>query len=172
MKMNKYQQRRKRAIFAGVIIGIAILSYVLAEPIKETFFGIPGYVVSPPAGSFLSLPWVKLEAANWESGKKPIIPTEISTLAGKKVYISGFVYPMSEHYDSSERIYLAPKPSSCYFCTPPAVNQVIEVNTAGAKKIKVLDNRSIEIFGELRIAKNADDTALYYLDNAIVMLKK
>lgn len=169
---NRFQQRRKRAIVAGIIIAIAILAFVLAEPIKETLYGLPGFSVKAPSGSFVDLPWTQLEKASWDAGQIPVIPNIISKYAGKNVRISGFMYPMSEHYDSSERIYLAPKPSSCYFCTPPAVNEVIEVNTADAKKVKVLDNRSIVIFGKLRLAKNADDAALFYLDDAVVMLKK
>lgn len=169
---NKFQQKRKRAIIAGIIIAIAISAFVLAEPIKETLYGLPGFSVKAPSGSFVEIPWTQLEKASWEAGGIPVIPDNVSKYAGKNVRISGFMYPMSEHYDNTERIYLAPKPSSCYFCTPPAVNEVIEVNTAKAKKVKVLDNRSIVIYGKFRLAKDAEDSALFYIDDAVVMLKK
>lgn len=169
---NRFQQKRKRAIIAGIIIALAISAIVLAEPIKETLYGLPGFSVKAPSGTYNELSWTKLGKANWEAGGIPEIPDNVKNYDGKNVQIAGFMYPMSEHYDNSERIYLAPKPSSCYFCTPPAVNEVIEVNTAKAKKVKVLDNRSIVIYGKFRVAKNADDAALYYIDDAEVMLKK
>ena len=167
-----FQQRRRRAIIIGIIIALAILGFGFSDAIKETFTGVPGYARQPPAGKHVDLLWPALESASWEAGEQPMAPDDVKALVGERVRLRGFIYPISEHYDSASRIYLAPKPSSCYFCSPPAVTEMVEVNIANERMVRIFDNRSITVFGVFRVATTPDAAALYYIDDATLMLGK
>ena len=101
-------------------------------------------------------------------------PAEIQALDGKRVAIIGFMAPY-EKLDDMSTCMILPASVGCYFCSPPAVTQVVLIQQKGGTKDKrPFINEAVIVTGTLRLftfasqhpAHQAD--FMYALDDATV----
>lgn len=101
-------------------------------------------------------------------------PPEIKALDGKRIAIIGFMAPF-EKLDDMSVCMIIPAYVGCYYCSPPAVTQVVYIQQKGDKKTKrPFINECVIVTGTLRLftfgskhpAHQAD--FMYALDDAVV----
>ena len=128
----------------------------------------PGYEEKPPSGQFQRLDWGALQAANWIYGHKPVLLDAVAALNGKPVTARGFLLPLHNPGRASQ-FFLSDKPGGCYFCNPPGVNSVVQLNLAGGKKLDICA-ASVDVYGTFHVATGAPtDRVLYWIDDAVLV---
>lgn len=165
-----FQQRRKRAIIIGILC--AIILFALAEGKTILLFingpKIPGYATSAPAGKFIDLDWKAMQQGQWKYGNKPIVPQTVIALSQKQVHLKGFLLPLHTAGVSSQ-FFIACKPRGCYFCNPPGVAEVVQINMANGKQLDPTD-WPVSVYGTLKVASGAPDDQMLYVINDAVMV--
>lgn len=152
------KQRRRRGMFIGMAIVLIIIGYVLLTPPS-------GYALHAPAGSFAPLEWKHLQEGQWNNKSKPVIANEVKRLDGQQVVLHGFLLPLHKPAAASQ-FFVAGRPRGCYFCNPPGVSEVAQVNVAGGKELPFTD-LPVTIYGRLKVATGSpDDEMLYIIDDA------
>jgi len=164
-----FQQRRRRDIMIGVLGMIGILCLLLGRNFVEAITGpnIPGYAQQAPAGSFVALDWQILQQGRWDDGKPPVVPTPLHALAGKKVRLRGFLLPL--HSATAAQFFISEKPRGCFFCYPPGIAEVVQLNIAGGKQLEIT-GLPVTAYGTLHPAVDAKtDAALYTMNDTILV---
>ena len=157
-KKTSFQQRRRRTIILGVVIGVLIIGYVALTPPS-------GYAAHAPEGTFIPLPWKQLQAGKWEDKSKPVVVDAVKRLNGQQVKLKGFLLPLHVPAAAAQ-FFVAERPRGCYFCNPPGIAEVVEVNVRGGQVMPFTD-LPVTIYGHLRVATGAPtDEMLYIIDDA------
>lgn len=161
------QQRRARLklillIAAGIVVFAALQSPALLHRHP------PGYEEKPPPGQFHGLNWSELQRANWVYGQTPMLPEGLLDLDGKPVTARGFLLPLHSPGRASQ-FFMSDKPGGCYFCSPPGVSSVIQLNLAGGKKLDMC-TATVDVYGTFHVATGAPtDRVLYWIDDAVLV---
>ena len=101
-------------------------------------------------------------------------PAEIKALDGKRIAIVGFMAPY-EKLDDMSTCMILPASVGCYFCSPPAVTQVVLIQQKNEKKEKrPFINEAVLVTGTLRLFTYASQHPahqadfMYAIDDATV----
>jgi len=165
-----FQQRRKRAIVSGLLIAIVLVAVTFGKDLVQLITGpkIPGYATSVPSGQYVDLDWKALQQAQWEYGTKPVVPQPVQALSGKLVHVKGFLLPLHQAGVSAQ-FFMAEKPRGCYFCNPPGVAEVAQINMANGKQLNPTD-WPVSVYGTLKVATGAaEDQMLYTINDAVMV---
>ncbi len=168
MARNIHQQR-KMATSIGLIVVLGIVALAIGKDVLAYLEGpkLPGYVATAPAGVYAALDWTALHQGQWPAGGKPVIPAPVVALTGKAVCLKGFLLPLHQGADSTQ-FYLAEKPRGCFFCNPPGIADVVELNTLHGARLPVTD-WPVTVYGTLHPATGAaSDQTLYTIDDAVL----
>ena len=169
MALSRAERRRRNRLILGIGAVVVVFLGLQSRSLVQTVLAPvpPGYVKTPPPGQFEGLDWQSLQKAGWIPRQKPVVPEEVAALNGKPVTARGFQLPL--HYaGKSAQFFLAAKPRGCYFCNPPGVSEVIEINVAGGKELSP-SNWTVDVYGTFHVASGAPgDNVLYTIDNASV----
>ena len=104
-----------------------------------------------PNSTLLDFPTLKLSEYNAESGDLSF-PDPLASLDGRQVSIAGFMAPYDK-LDDMSKFMLMPSYVGCYFCKPPALNQVlyVEQTEEARKNPPQFIHEPIMITGTLRL---------------------
>ncbi len=166
--MQTMKQRRTAGTLLGVGIAIVIGLFTMWSTVAELFNGPSGYVKHPPTGQYISVNWDELAKGELLRTGKAIVPPEVANLDGKIVRISGFSQPL-HHATAGSTLFITPKPGSCYYCSPPSMNGVVEVDMARGRSVELIGDH-LYAFGKLKIASSTSDHSLYTLQDAVLMV--
>jgi hypothetical protein len=87
------------------------------------------------------------------------------------VNLSGYLLPLHTPGVSSQ-FFIAEQPRGCYFCNPPGVAEVVQINIAGGKQLEPTD-RPVQVYGTFKLASGApSDSALYMINDATLVLAR
>ncbi|HEX2949944.1 MAG TPA: DUF3299 domain-containing protein [Armatimonadota bacterium] len=166
LTLQQQQRRNKHITFGAVIV---ILIAFAANPIWQAISGpkVPGYLKKAPAGHYTLVNWHNVQRGQWEYGKKPIVPQDVAKLQGKRVCIQGYLLPLHNPGVSSQ-FFIAPKPRGCYYCNPPGVSEVVQINIKDGKQLSPPDwNWPVKAYGVFHVATGAtNDQVLYALNDS------
>jgi hypothetical protein len=166
------QQKRKRDMTITVIVVLVALSCLAVKRAYEGINGqlLPGYLPAAPQGNYAALDWGLLQQGTWDIGHGPQSPAALLHLNGTPARLSGHLLPLHTPGVSSQ-FFIAAKPRGCYFCNPPGVAEVVQVNIAGNKQIADTDY-PVTVYGTFRVATKVNDPLgnLYVLDDAQVKM--
>lgn len=159
--------RRMRSLIIGLIV--VVLIGAAAGPQLLAFVTAPklsGYLQAAPDRPATSLDWEALHQATWANPgvSAPHIPASVVALDGKPVTLKGYLLPLHETGDSSQ-FFIAAKPRGCYFCNPPGVAEVTEIDIADGRAIAFTDF-PVTVYGTLHVATGAKDAMLYRISDA------
>jgi hypothetical protein len=159
LTQQKKRARVKFLLLIGGIIGLFAAMQSKALMHRHP----PGYLDQPPAGQFQALSWDELQKANWVYGHKPVVPESLRALNGKQVKVRGFLLPLHSAVKGSQ-FFMSNTPGGCYFCNPPAVNSVVQLNLAGGKELDLCAG-AVDAYGTFHVATGAPtDHVLYWMD--------
>lgn len=170
-KISKIKQ--KRFIFFGVLILLVTIWVMADKDLRQFITGpdLPGYASGAPSGEYANLDWKLLQQGEWPYGKKPVINKQIMALSGKKVRLKGFMLPLHDAGPSSQ-FFIAEQPRGCYFCNPPGVAEVAQINIAGSKQINITD-WPVSAYGILKIASGKpDEKMMYTIDEVVIVAQR
>jgi len=152
-------------VFTAVLLGVFVVPAVLKAVVAPK---LPGFATKAPAGAYTDLDWKILTKGDVTTDDKPLIPAPIKALNGKLVSVRASMIPF--HSDTtSSRWYLAEKPRMCYFCSPPGIAEVVEVDVAGGKQVPITD-WSVRAYGKLKVATGKRGEALYTIEDAVLVI--
>ena len=169
LRPGRAAERRNRLKLVGVIVGVVVIFVGLQIPALMHPHQA-GYEFKAPPGQFTPVNWSVVEQAQWVYGHPPVFPDNMPDLNGKQVVAEGFLLPLHNPGVASQ-FFVSDKPRGCYFCNPPGVAEVIQVNLAGGKQLNPVSGM-VFCYGTLRVATGAKtDQVLYWMDNAVVVVK-
>jgi hypothetical protein len=160
------QQRRKRDILIVAVAVVLLLGAAVGRSVFQSLFEPlpPGYLTAAPAGDFAKLEWDLLLQGQMPFDGDLWVPEAIKTLHGKPVSVRGFLLPLHKPGASSE-FFIAPKPRGCYYCNPPGVSEVVQVNIANGDKLQITGH-PITAYGTFSVAQTTSDAVLYTINDA------
>ncbi|HEY3377673.1 MAG TPA: DUF3299 domain-containing protein [Armatimonadota bacterium] len=168
--VTSYQQQRQRKKRLTLIFGLLFAVVVVGGALSQVLGAPPGYASKPPVGQFAPINWQAMMLGQWAYGKKPVVPAAVQTLNGQMVTARGYLLPLHSPGVASQ-FFIAPKPRGCYFCSPPAASEVVQVNIAGGKQLPPT-MWMVNVYGKLRVATGApSDQVLYVIDDATLLVK-
>jgi hypothetical protein len=170
-KINKIQ--KKRFVFYGVLILVVAIWVMADKDLRQFITGpdLPGYALKAPSGEYTNLDWKMLQQGKWPYGKTPVINKQIIALSGKKVCLKGFMLPLHDAGPSSQ-FFIAEQPRGCYFCNPPGIAEVAQINIANNKQINITD-WPVCAYGILKVAAGKpDDKMMYTIDDVVVTAQR
>ncbi|MEI6519386.1 MAG: DUF3299 domain-containing protein [bacterium] len=171
--MNQKKRKRNILIAIGVIVLLLVIWVMSDKDLMQLVIGpkLPGYSKHAPSGQYADIDWKNLQQGCWEYGKKPIVKPDIAQMSDKYVHVKGFMLPFHEAGPSSQ-FFIAGRPRGCYFCNPPGVAEIVQVNVANGKQLDLTD-WPVSIYGTLKVATGKpDDKMLYIIDNAVVVAER
>jgi len=161
------QERRSRVKVILIVVGVvgaffALQSNALLHRLP------PGYAAEPPPGHWESLNWEQLHKGTWRYGHPPVLPAEVAALDGKPASVRGFLLPLHTPGKSSQ-FFISDRPRGCYFCNPPGVAEVIELNLAGGRELSLYGG-VVTAYGIFHVATGAaSDRVLYWMDEVVLV---
>lgn len=161
---------RKRRARIKLLVSIAglVAVFVLLQSESLLHRVPPGYLDKPPAGDFIALSWAELQRASWMPGHEPLVPKSVTELSGKAVKVRGFLLPLHSARRGSQ-FFLSNSPGGCYFCSPPGINSVIQLNLAGGKELDLI-SRAVGAYGVFHVATGAaGEHVLYWMDDVVLV---
>jgi hypothetical protein len=167
-RQEKRARNRNLMIIGGVIV---VFLGMQSKSLVQALIAPPpaGYDKAAPPGEFTQLDWGPAQQARWVYGTKPKVPAEVAALEGKPVTARGFQLPLHAATQSAQW-FLAPKPGGCFFCNPPSISEVVEVNMAKGKQIAP-SNWQVDVYGTFHIAQGKPhESVLYTIDDAHVVV--
>jgi hypothetical protein len=167
-RQEKKARNRNIVIIAGVVVlFLAMQSKSLVQALVAPTPA--GYDKVAPAGQFTQLDWDSAQKARWVFGTPPKVPADVAALEGKPVTVRGFQLPLHAAV-ASEQWFLSPRPGGCFFCNPPSLSEVAQVNMADHKQVQP-SNWQVDVYGTFHVAKGKPgDSVLYTIDNAHVVV--
>jgi len=166
-----FQQRRRRAIFFGVIIAVCVVAFIMKDPIQRTFFTPPGYQRHAPAGNYTMLDWGLMKQVQVNRGRKMNPPPAIAALGGKPVCIRGYIIPLNDGpltSQETEKPYITEQPSRDLTRRPPVVISTVQAIVAGGQELQVITT-PVKVYGTLNLTHDWDTGTLYTIDNAVLV---
>lgn len=121
-------------------------STTLALPTPNTVWTANPFAVAEEA---VTLDWRVLAGLDYASGKAT---DTLKKLDGKLVRIPGFVVPLDDFQEDGAEFLLVPYYGACVHTPPPPPNQIVMVEMAGRKSIKLNLFDAIWMSGRLKIA--------------------
>jgi hypothetical protein len=97
----------------------------------------------------INLDWRVLAGLDYASGKAT---DTLKKLDGKLVRVPGFVVPLDDFQEDGAEFLLVPYYGACVHTPPPPPNQIVMVEMAGRKSIKLNLFDAIWMSGRLKIA--------------------
>lgn len=126
-----------------------------------------GYLCAPPPGEYARPKWDDLRAGKWTYRHRPTVVKSVAELDGKPVRIDGYLLPLHVAGLSSQ-FFISQRPRGCYFCNPPGIAEVVQVNIKDKRLMDITDDY-VHVFGRLKIATGAPtDQTLYAVDDAVM----
>ncbi len=171
--MNKKNRQKIRILLFCFAIGIISWIVLSDNILTQLVIGpkLPGYASHAPAGQYIDLDWKILQEGRWKYGTKPIVNPQIAELSGKLVHLKGFMLPLHEAGLTSQ-FFVAGKPRGCYYCNPPGIAEIAQINTENGKKLNPTD-WPVSIYGIFKVATGKpDDQMLYTVDNAVLVAER
>jgi len=171
--MKNRTARRRLVIGLAFLVPIALFAATNAKFLKQLLFApnLPGYVKAVPAGDFAQLDWTQLQQGQWDFKTKPVVPPAVLAQNGKPVTVRGYLLPLHTPGEASQ-FFVARNPRGCYFCSPPGVAEVVQVNVAGGKLLTPTD-WPVSVFGTFKAATGQPgEDMLYTIDDAQLKLGK
>ena len=128
---------------------LALAATLLVTACRDS--GDNGDASSVSASTLLDFPTLKLSEYNAETGDLSF-PDPLASLDGNQISIAGFMAPYDK-LDDMSKFMLMPSYVGCYFCKPPALNQVLYVEQpeSARKKPPQFIEEPIKITGTLRL---------------------
>ncbi len=96
-----------------------------------------------------AIDWRLLAGLDYQSGKTT---DTLKKLNGKRVRIPGFVVPLDDFMEDGAEFLLVPYYGACVHTPPPPPNQIIFVQMAGKKAVKLSLFDAVWMHGTLKIA--------------------
>lgn len=96
-----------------------------------------------------AIDWRLLAGLDYQSGKTT---DTLKKLNGKRVRIPGFVVPLDDFMEDGAEFLLVPYYGACVHTPPPPPNQIIYVQMAGKKAVKLSLFDAVWMHGTLKIA--------------------
>jgi hypothetical protein len=127
-------------------------------PVVPAFWHVTTGVVAPsPARALLAgavddvpaIDWKVLAGLDYVNGK---VTDSLKKLEGKTVRIPGFVVPLDDFEEEGAEFLLVPYYGACVHTPPPPPNQIVFVQMAGKKKVKLSLFDAVWMHGKLKIA--------------------
>lgn len=171
--MKNRAARRRLVLGLAFLIPVALFAVANAGFIKGLIFAptLPGYVKTAPVGEFAPLDWKQLEQGQWNYRSKPIVPPAVLAQNGKPVVVRGYLLPLHTPGEASQ-FFVAKNPRGCYFCSPPGVAEVVQVNVAGGRLLTPTD-WPVSVYGIFKAATGQPgEEMLYTIDDAQLKIGK
>jgi hypothetical protein len=168
--MSKSRPRKSNLTLLALPL---LLLLILGKPLYQALApgDIPGYAKTAPTGDYTPLSWPLIQQGQWQYGQPPIVDNSIKQLDGRTVNLSGYLLPLHTPGVSSQ-FFIAEQPKGCYFCNPPGVAEVVQINVAGGKQLEPTD-RAVQVYGALKVASGAPtDSVLYTINDATLMVAR
>jgi len=157
------------ALLALPLLALLILGKPLINALTPG--NIPGYAKDPPSGNYAPLSWPLIQQGQWQYGQPPVVDYSLQQLDGRAVMLSGYLLPLHTPGVSSQ-FFIAEQPKGCYFCNPPGVAEVVQINVAGGKELQPTD-RPVQVYGAFKVASGAPtDSVLYVINDATLMVAR
>ena len=165
---EKKARKRTLLIIVGVVVlFVAMQSKSLVQAIVAP--SPPGYDKTKPAGDYTPLDWDTLQKGAWTYGSKPRLAEGMAALEGKPVTVRGYMLPLHSAAVGGQWFF-ASKPRGCYFCNPPGISDVIEINMPKSKEIEP-STWQVDVYGTFHMAQGKpSDALLYWIDDAVVVV--
>lgn len=161
------QERRSRVKVVLVVVGV-LAAFLALQSNALMHRCPPGYADKPPPGHFESLDWGLLYKGKWSYGHPPVLPPQVAALDGRLVSARGFLLPLHTPGKSSQ-FFISDRPRGCYFCNPPGVAEVVELNLAGGRELSLYSG-IVTAYGIFHVATGAPtDRVLYWMDEVVLV---
>lgn len=124
--------------------------------------------------SFSTLAGFKIPQTD-EAGQTIEIPDDIKSLNGKKIAITGFMYPLNFDAGKTSEFILMRMVPSCYFCQMPSLTDWIDVATKDHKLVDVIAENPVVIYGTIQVGPVTEDgyvTSVYRISAEDVRIAK
>lgn len=104
--------------------------------------------------SYAPMTFKVLSGYNYDWRERNPPPASIKMLGNKKYHIKGYMIPVDggEYFT---RFILVSQLPECFFCYPPPVNQVVQVEVVNGK-VSYLKNKLLDVYGTLVIGQIDD----------------
>jgi hypothetical protein len=162
---------RKRS--ALLLVLPILLLIIFGKPLLSALVppDLPGYAKTPPTGDYAALSWPLIQQGKWQYGKPSTVDASLRQLEGREVNLSGYLLPLHTPGVSSQ-FFIAERPRGCYFCNPPGVAEVVQINIAGGRQLQPTD-RAVQVYGIFKVASGAPtDSVLYTINDAALMMAR
>lgn len=114
-----------------------------------------------------SLPWVVLDETSIGRGFKPSFSKYLQDLDGKRVALTGFMYPVSPDMAELNSFMLVEYPIGCWFCEIPDPTGIIFVSLADGKTTP-LKKGLVKVEGILKLNRTDPEQFLQVLQKATI----
>ena len=104
---------------------------------------------SPATQAAVNIDWRVLAGLDYTNGKST---DTLKKLEGKQVRIPGFVVPLDDFQEEGAEFLLVPYYGACVHTPPPPPNQIVMVEMAGKKAVKLNLFDAVWMSGTLKIA--------------------
>jgi hypothetical protein len=130
-----------------VRVGLLAGAVVLSEPLRPA--QARPLVAQPPASQDVAtIDWRLLAGLDYNTGK---MSDTLKKLEGKRVRVPGFVVPLDDFQDEGAEFLLVPYYGACVHTPPPPPNQIVFVEMAGKKPVKLALFDAVWMEGRLKI---------------------
>jgi hypothetical protein len=167
-------KKEKRARLRTILIIVGVVLLFVGMQSKSLVQAIlaptpPGYSKTPPPGKWQFLDWDTLQKTRWQYGIQPKLPEGLAEFEGQPVRVRGFMLPLHAATKGSQW-FVSARPRGCYFCDPPGVAEVIQVNMPEGQDIEP-STWQVDVYGTFHIAPGQpSDSVLYWIDEAVVVI--
>lgn len=138
------------AVFAALVAVVALNT--AARPLPRHASIPPAASVAktpaPAAEEAISIDWRVLAGLDYNNGTST---DSLKKLDGKLVRIPGFVVPLDDFQEDGAEFLLVPYYGACVHTPPPPPNQIVMVEMAGRKSIKLGLFDAVWLSGRLKI---------------------
>lgn len=112
------------------------------------------------------LPWQLLLETNLDRHLRPAFPKHLQQLDGNRIYLNGFVQPLTDDLQLSVFM-LMEYPTSCWYCEMPEITGLVLVELPEGQNINYTRNM-VKITGKLSLNATDPENFLYTIKEAKV----
>lgn len=146
-------KRRISAVASLAAIVAVVGATTAASPVRPVPLLPVATIATVPMGAVIedavNIDWRVLAGLDYANGKAT---DTLKKLDGKLVRIPGFVVPLDDFQEDGAEFLLVPYYGACVHTPPPPPNQIVMVEMAGRKSIKLNLFDAVWMSGRLKIA--------------------
>ncbi|MCU0646993.1 MAG: DUF3299 domain-containing protein [Gemmatimonadaceae bacterium] len=138
----------RRLVLAGLVLAAAGAAMAAAPPPPPTARPVAMTLAAAMADTTAQIDWRILAGLDYNNNKAT---DTLKKLNGRSVRIPGFVVPLDDFAEEGAEFLLVPYYGACVHTPPPPPNQMVFVEMAGKKNVKLNLFDAVWMYGKLTI---------------------